>query len=87
MLIHRTRATRYWQLSRENRRAFPALFAGFASLFDFAVALAPRVSIASLLDSDAEGLASDCDAVGNDLWRALGVVQTDPNSPPRRING
>ena len=56
----------------------PSMLDGAASLFDFAGVFAPRVSVTTPPDSDAEAIASDWDAVGNDLWAAIGAVKPEP---------
>ena len=69
---------RYRLLYRQSRRTRPSLLEGVASLFDFAGVFAPRVSVTAPPDSDAEAIASDWDAVGNDLWAAIGAVKPEP---------
>ena len=56
----------------------PSLLGGAASLFDFAGVFSPRVRISRPGRSDAEALAADWEAVGNDLWAAIGAVKAEP---------
>lgn len=54
---------------------------GAAGLFDFAGALAPQVVRASSPGAaDAEAIASDWEAVGDDLRAALGIAEREQAS-------
>ena len=55
-----------------------SLFDFAVNLFDFAGVFSPRVRISPPGRSDAEALAADWEAVGNDLWAAIGAVKPEP---------
>lgn len=57
-----------------RRRSF---LTGLASIFDFAGALQRPRRIASGPDADARAMASDWQAVGGDLWAAMGQFEKE----------
>lgn len=71
---------RYRQLYRQTRLTRPSLIEGVASMFDFAGVFGPRARVNTPAESDAEAIASDWEAVGGDLWAAIGAVK--PEAPP-----
>lgn len=55
----------------------PSFLTGLASIFDFAGALQRPRRIPSGPDADARALASDWQAVGGDLWAAMGQFEEE----------
>ena len=62
--------------------ARPSLLTGVAGLFDFAGVFAPRVRARSPRMTDAEAIAADWEAVGRDMWAALGAVKPNRGTRP-----
>ena len=62
------------------RLAHPSALAGAAGLFDFAGVLAPQVTAGAPAKSDAEAIAADWEAVGDDLWTAIGAVRAEADT-------
>ena len=58
-------------------RRRPSFLTGLASIFDFAGALQRPRRIASGPDADARAMASDWQAVGGDLWAAMGQFEEE----------
>lgn len=71
---------RYRQLYRQASLTRPSLLEGVASIFDFAGVFASRSRDENHLQPDAEAIASDWQAVGDDLWAAIGASPPVPHT-------